>query len=141
MKNQPIYNMLPHRFEWELLTKIISVDPLKSATTSLETSKDSWFFKGHFPEYQIVPGVIIIEAMAHTAGIMFKVSKDYENSLGVLAGINKARFRQSVMPGDTIIITTTLKNLKASLAIVEAKAMVKDKLVAEAELLVGLAKR
>lgn len=141
MDFKPIYEMLPHRFEWELLTEIEAVDPLKSAVTVLDTNLINWFFKGHFPEYKIVPGVIIIEAMAHTAGIIFKTSKEYQSSLGVLAGINKARFRQSVEPGSKIIFNAKLKNMKANLAIIEAKATVNDKIVAEAELLVGLAKR
>jgi 3-hydroxyacyl-[acyl-carrier-protein] dehydratase len=141
MTIKPIYQMLPHRFEWELLTKILEVKALESATTKLEALKGSWYFRGHFPDYQIVPGVILIEAMAHTAGLIFKVSPEYQDSLGVLAGINKAKFRISVKPGDSVTLIAKLKNMKANLAIIETKALVLDKIVAEAELLVGLAKK
>ncbi len=141
MNKKEIYNLLPHRFEWELLDLIVSVDPMKEAVSIIKTNLDSWYFKGHFPEYKIMPGVILIEAMAHTAGIIFKSNPEYKDVLGVMAGVNKARFRQSVLPGNEVKIVATLKNMKANLAIIEAKAYVEDKLVAEAELLVGLAKQ
>ncbi len=140
MNYKPIYQMLPHRFEWELVTKILDVKPMVSATTLLDADSSKWYFKGHFPQYQIMPGVILIEAMAHTAGLIFKTSKEFENTLGVLAGINKAKFRVSVLPGTKVELIATLKTMKANLAIIEAKAMVEGKIVAEAELLVGLAK-
>jgi 3-hydroxyacyl-[acyl-carrier-protein] dehydratase len=141
MNKKEIYNLLPHRYEWELLDQIIKVEPMKTATSIMNTTKESWYFKGHFPQYQIVPGVVLIEAMAHTAGIIFKANPEYKDTLGVMAGINKAKFRNSVFPGDIVKIVATLKNMKANLAIIEVIAYVGEKLVAEAELLVGLAKQ
>ena len=141
MNKKQIYKLLPHRYEWELLDEITSVEPMKQATSTMMASPTAWYFKGHFPEFNIVPGVILIEAMAHTAGIIFKTNPEYKDALGVLAGVSKSRFRQSVLPGSNVKFVATLKNMKANLAIIEAKAFVEDKLVAEAELLVGLAKQ
>lgn len=141
MNKKEIYGLLPHRYEWELLDRIISIKAMEEVTSVMKANKDAWYFKGHFPQYMIMPGVILIEAMAHTAGIIFKSNPEYKDVLGVLAGVNKARFRQSVLPDSEVKIIATLKNMKANLAIIEAKAFVEDKLVAEAELLVGLAKQ
>ena len=141
MNKKQIYKLLPHRFEWELLDEITNVESMKQATSTMMASPTAWYFKGHFPEFNIVPGVILIEAMAHTAGIIFKTNPEYKDALGVLAGVSKSRFRQSVLPESKVKFVATLKNMKANLAIIEAKAYVDDKLVAEAELLVGLAKQ
>jgi beta-hydroxyacyl-ACP dehydratase FabZ len=135
MDIEEIKEVLPHRYPFLLVDKILEVKPgekvvgLKNVTTNEE------FFNGHFPEYPIMPGVLIVEAMAQVAGIgLLKTVEDPENKLPYLARVNDARFRDPVKPGDQLIIEAKVANLRGRMGKIEAEAKVDDELVAEATL-------
>ncbi|MFN3283557.1 MAG: 3-hydroxyacyl-ACP dehydratase FabZ [Pseudothermotoga sp.] len=137
MNIDQIMKILPHRFPMLLIDRVVEksdehVIAMKNVTVS------EIFFTGHFPQYPIYPGVLIIEGLAQTAGIM--LLKPGENLVPLFLGIDEARFRSEVRPGDTLIYDVKLKESKLGVFKVSGVAKVQDKIVATATLLVGVKK-
>lgn len=101
---QLIQRIIPHRYPFLLVDKVIEIDDLKSAKGIKNVTFNEPYFQGHFPEVPIMPGVIIIEALAQTAAVMVGVSLDLadKNLLIYFMGIDKCKFRSKVGPGDTL---------------------------------------
>ncbi|MBD1915164.1 MULTISPECIES: 3-hydroxyacyl-ACP dehydratase FabZ [Cyanophyceae] len=130
-----IQQILPHRYPFLLIDKIIDCVPGERATGLKNVTANEPHFQGHFPGRPIMPGVLIIEAMAQVGGIMLMQNFDADHHLMLFAGINKARFRRQVIPGDQLTLTVELLCLKRQrFAKVQAKAHVSGDLVAEGEL-------
>lgn len=128
-------DLLPHRDPFLFVDELISADETGALGTYTFTLEKNEFFKGHFPFYPIVPGVVLIEAMCQVAGAAV-VARDLlpkGNSAFILGGVDKVRFRRPVRPGDTL--TTVVTNIKAMsrLGIFSMKGYVGDELAAEAE--------
>jgi 3-hydroxyacyl-[acyl-carrier-protein] dehydratase len=132
-----ILKLLPHRYPFVMVDKILSLDLGKEIVGLKNVTINEPFFQGHFPERPIMPGVLILEGMAQVGGIMafYSNPEAIGNKLLFFAGIDKARFRRPVVPGDQLILK--LKHLKAkrSIMVMSAIATVDDKVVAEAELM------
>lgn len=111
-----ILRRLPHRFPFLMVDRVLEIVPGKSIRALKNVTVNEPFFPGHFPSRPVMPGVMIIEALAQAAGILAFVSADVypnENSRFFFAGIDKARFRRPVEPGDQLILNVTLeRNLK-----------------------------
>ena len=134
-----IKKIIPHRFPFLFLDKVLDVQPNQKLIAIKNVSIDEQFFVGHFPGEKIMPGVLIIEAMAQAGCVYFYFSKNKQGKdlIYYLAKVS-AKFREPVYPGDQLILEiTTLKFLPAT-GFVQAKAFVKDKLVAEAEIGFGV---
>ena len=101
---QLIQRIIPHRYPFLLVDKVVEIDDLKSAKGIKNVTFNEPYFKGHFPEVPIMPGVLIIEALAQTAAVMVGVSLDLtdKNLLIYFMGINNCKFRSKVGPGDTL---------------------------------------
>jgi 3-hydroxyacyl-[acyl-carrier-protein] dehydratase len=127
--------IIPHREEMLLIDQITALTPGESAVGLSIQAADRWFYKGHFPTYPVTPGVLILEMMAQTAAVCFLSLEENHGKIGFFAGINKARFRDQVRPGDVLTLSIKTKRILGSLVIVECEAHVKDTLVSEAELL------
>ena len=128
-----IKSLLPHREPFLFVDEIVSCDEEGSVSTRKFTDKD-FFFKGHFPEYPVVPGVILCETMAQAGGAALSYQKKVpEGSLFFFATLDKVKFRNQVRPGDTVRME--IKNLRVSSHMVKqsGKAYVGDKLCCEAE--------
>ncbi len=128
-----IESLLPHRKPFLFVDSIESFDENGCVCTRKFTEED-FFFKGHFPEYPVVPGVILIETMAQGGGAALSYQKKFaEGSLFFLATVDKVKFRHQVRPGDTVCMEVT--NLRVSPRMVKqsGKAFVGDTLCAEAE--------
>lgn len=128
-----IKSLLPHREPFLFVDEIVSCDANGSVSTRKFTDAD-FFFKGHFPEYPVVPGVILIETMAQAGGAALSYQKTFqEGSLFFLATVDKVKFRNQVRPNDTVRMEIT--NLRVSPKMVKqsGKAYVGDTLCAEAE--------
>ncbi len=106
-----IYALLPHRYPFALVDRIVDYIPGKQATGIKNVSFNEPHFQGHFPEYPIMPGVLIVEAMAQVGGIVLTQIPGVEG-LCVFAGIDKVRFRRPVVPGDQLIMTVELLAIK-----------------------------
>ena len=135
-----IKNIIPHRFPFLMIDKIVEIDKEKEYVKAIKNvTINEPFFVGHFPDYPIMPGVLIIEAMAQAAAVGMKVIfPEYKEKFFVLAGIDKVKFRQPVYPGDTLIIEAQGFKKKGYIIKTKATAKVGEKVVAEAEITAGI---
>jgi len=132
-----IQRIIPHRYPFLLVDKIIEYKLNNRIVGIKNVSINEEFFEGHFPNRPIMPGVLIIEGMAQVGGLLVLLSFN-QNNFVYFAGIDKAKFRRPVIPGDTIRYEVKAVKIRTKLSIVEAKAYVEDKLVAEAELMFSI---
>lgn len=137
MNIDEIMKILPHRFPILLVDRVIEKSEDHVIATKNVTASEI-FFIGHFPDYPIYPGVLIIEGLAQTAGIM--LLKPGQNVIPLFLGIDEARFKSEVRPGDTLIYEVKLKESKLGIFKVGGVAKVGEKTVATATLLVGVRK-
>ncbi len=138
---EEILNILPHRYPFLLVDRIIEFEKNKRIVGIKNVTFNEGFFQGHFPNRPIMPGVLLIEAMAQVGGILAFKSAGVENKIVYFLGIDKARFRQPVIPGDQIrFVLEVLKN-RRTIWTFKAEAFVEDKLVAEAELMASIVDR
>ncbi|MBQ9441323.1 MAG: 3-hydroxyacyl-ACP dehydratase FabZ [Alphaproteobacteria bacterium] len=132
---EDIKKLLPHRHPFLLIDRVENVVRGESCTAYKNVSYDAWFFQGHFPNAPIMPGVLIIEAMAQAAGVLALSSiNNISNTDSVLfASINNAKFKRQVIPGDTLRIEVKVTQKRLKIWKFEAYAFVKDELSDEAE--------
>jgi 3-hydroxyacyl-[acyl-carrier-protein] dehydratase len=107
-----IMEWLPHRFPMLLVDRVVEFEPDKSITAIKNVTINEPFFQGHFPGFPIMPGVMIVEAMAQVAALLFRVDEDNQpskNATYYFVGIDKARFKKPVVPGDQLIMNITIK--------------------------------
>jgi 3-hydroxyacyl-[acyl-carrier-protein] dehydratase len=132
-----ILNTLPHRYPFILVDRILSMVQGESIVGLKNVTINEPFFQGHFPARPVMPGVLILEGMAQVGGIMayYAHPGSAGNKLLFFAGIDKARFRKPVVPGDQLIFHLKLIKEKRSIQVMSAQAFVDDTLVAEAELM------
>ena len=132
-----ILRVLPHRYPFVMVDKILSVVPNESVTGIKNVTINEPFFQGHFPGRPVMPGVLILEGMAQTGGIMayYSTPENIGNKVIFFAGIYKALFRKPVITGDQIVFTLEVVKYKRGILIMNGAAHVDEKLVAEAELM------
>ena len=139
MPVETIRGLLPHRYPFALVDRIIEQVPGKSATGIKNVTINEPHFQGHFPEKPIMPGVLIIEALAQVGGIIVTQVPDVPEGLFVFAGIDKVRFRRPVVPGDQLILKAELLSIRRRrFGKIQAEAFVGDKLAASGELMFSL---
>ncbi len=131
-----IMDLLPHRYPFLLLDKVVDIDGGKSGTGIKNVTINEPFFQGHFPQNPVMPGVLIIEAMAQTAGVIVMLAEGAEAQpkLVYFMSIEKAKFRTPVLPGDTLHLHLTLARKRGPVGKFQAEARVDGKLVSEAEI-------
>ncbi|BAY08927.1 3-hydroxyacyl-ACP dehydratase FabZ [Calothrix sp. NIES-2098] len=137
---EEIQNLLPHRYPFLLVDKIIDYVPGKLAVGVKNVTINEPQFQGHFPGRPLMPGVLIVEAMAQVGGIVLTQLPDYEaGGLFVFAGIDKVRFRRQVVPGDQLILTVELLWVKQRrFGKMQGRAEVDGQIAAEGELMFSL---
>lgn len=130
-----IMELLPHRPPMLLIDRMIDIVPNVSATGVRQVSISDPIFAGHFPGYPIMPGVLIVEAMAQTAGalVMYSMNASAEDKLVYFMSIDRARFRAPVVPGDVLMIPVKLQRARKPVWRFTGEAYVNGKLCAEAE--------
>ncbi|MCS6885801.1 MAG: 3-hydroxyacyl-ACP dehydratase FabZ [Acidobacteriota bacterium] len=129
-----IQRLLPHRYPFLLVDKVIEFEPGKRIVAIKNVTANEPFFQGHFPGAPVMPGVLIIEAMAQAGGlVLLGTIDDPQEKLLLFTGIEGAKFRKPVVPGDTLRLEMTLIRFKGRFCKLHGKAFVEDKLVAEAE--------
>jgi len=129
-----IMAMIPHRYPFLMIDRMVDVVPGERATGIKNVSANEYYFQGHFPDRKVMPGVLIIEAMAQTAAalVVHTLGPDAEGKLVYFMSIDNARFRKPVVPGDTILVKVSKMHSRANVWKFTGKAMVGDTLVAEA---------
>lgn len=141
MDIQAIRDILPHRYPMLLVDRIEELEPERVVGVKNVTANEP-FFQGHFPEYPVMPGVLIVEAMAQVAGVLvLSQIPDRQKKLVLLASVEQAKFRKPVRPGDQLRIEMKVLKRKATVAKMSGTACVNGELVAEAEMLCKLADR
>lgn len=133
-----ILQYLPHRYPFLLLDRVLSFTPGQTLTALKNVTYNEPFFPGHFPQRPIMPGVLILEALAQATGVLaFKTAQELPdaNSMYYLVGIDKARFKQPVQPGDQLILQVSLERMRRDVGRFLGEASVEGKVVATAELL------
>jgi 3-hydroxyacyl-[acyl-carrier-protein] dehydratase len=138
-----IMNTLPHRYPFLMVDRILEIDPGKKIVGIKNVTINEPFFTGHFPGHPIMPGVLILEAMAQVAGIMVILSYDENNrnKITYFTGIDNAKFRRPVLPGDQLRLELEALSCKRGIWCFQGKGYVDGKLVAEAELKATFADR
>jgi 3-hydroxyacyl-[acyl-carrier-protein] dehydratase len=130
-----IMNILPHRYPFLLVDKIVEMEVGKRIVGIKNVSINEPFFPGHFPGHPVMPGVLVIEAMAQIAAILaYSSDESIRSKITYFVGIDNARFRKPVMPGDQLRFEIAATGCKRGIWIFDAKAFVDGKLVTEAEL-------
>lgn len=130
-----IKRIIPHRYPFLLVDKIIELDLGKKVVGIKSVTANEPFFQGHFPEKPVMPGVLIVEAMAQTGGILLlNTVKDPEEHLVFFSGISNAKFRKTVVPGDQLRLEVELVNVKRNFFQIKGTAFVENTLVAEADM-------
>ena len=147
VKSEPVMNIedirqiLPHRYPFLLVDRILEIEAGKSALGIKNVTANEQFFQGHFPDQAIMPGVLLIEAMAQLGGVMMLALPQHRGKLALIGGVNKARFRKPVVPGDTLYLHSEVLKVRGDIGWVNVHADVDGQVVAEAEILFALKSR
>ena len=128
-----IKEILPHRYPFILIDRVISIDGNKIVAIKNVTANEN-YFQGHFPIEPVMPGVLIIEALAQTGAVAILSKDEFKGKIAYFAGIDKAKFRRKVVPGDTLRLEVELTKLRGRAGVGYGIAYVDDKKVCEGEL-------
>jgi len=130
-----IMSVMPHRYPLLLVDRVLEIEPKKRIVAIKNVTVNEEFFAGHFPDHPVMPGVLVIEAMAQAGGLLLMHDvPDRENKLIFFTTINKAKFRRPVVPGDQLRIEIDILRLREVFCKQSARALVDGQLVAEAVL-------
>ncbi|RKZ06222.1 3-hydroxyacyl-[acyl-carrier-protein] dehydratase FabZ, partial [bacterium] len=137
-----IMDILPHRYPFLLIDRIVELDPGESVTALKNVTINEPYFQGHFPGHPIMPGVLLVEAMAQSGGflVMSRLEQP-QTKLVYFSSINSARFRKPVLPGDQVIIEAKMLKFRQNICKMSGVARVDGEIVAEAELLAAIVDR
>jgi UDP-3-O-[3-hydroxymyristoyl] N-acetylglucosamine deacetylase/3-hydroxyacyl-[acyl-carrier-protein] dehydratase len=135
---EEIMQILPHRDPFLFVDKIIALEQGKHATGIKYVTKDDYFFKGHFPGKPVMPGVLIVEAMAQVGGVMMLAPQENRGKLAYFLAADNIKFRKTVVPGDDLVLDVEAGRIKSKTGQVHGKALVNGKIVAEADLMFAL---
>ncbi|MDJ0834624.1 MAG: 3-hydroxyacyl-ACP dehydratase FabZ [Gammaproteobacteria bacterium] len=132
---QRIMEFLPHRYPFLLIDRVLECKSGEHLIALKNVTINEPFFQGHFPNQPLMPGVLILEALAQATGLLSfcSMGEEHRNKLYMLVGVDKARFRGQVIPGDQLTLTVTLKRHMRGIWMYEGKAQVNGDVVAEAE--------
>lgn len=132
---QEIKEIIPHRYPFLLVDKILDIEEEKRVTGIKNVSINEPFFQGHFPDYPVMPGVLIIEALAQVGAVAILQKKENKGKIGFLAGVDNCRFKRQVVPGDQLKLEVEIIRLKGPVGKGKARATVDGEVACEAEII------
>ena len=142
LDSEAIKKLIPHRFPFLLVDRIIEFLPRERIVGLKQVSINEWFFQGHFPDAPVMPGVLVIEALAQCGAILaLREIDDRDQKLVLFTGIKEARFRRPVMPGDTLVLEVTALRTGSRVQRMRGEAKVNGETCADAELTSVIADR
>ena len=136
-----IRELIPHRYPFLLVDRIEELEPGVRAVGIKNVSQNEPFFQGHFPDYPVMPGVLIIEALAQVGAVGVMAGGEHRDKLALFAGIDGVRFRRQVLPGDVLTLVVEIGRLMGRAGRGTGRATVGDERVCEAELMFAFAER
>ncbi|TDM41038.1 3-hydroxyacyl-ACP dehydratase FabZ [Macrococcoides goetzii] len=129
-----IKKIIPHRYPFLLIDRIIELEDGKKCTGIKQVSGNEPFFQGHFPEYVVMPGVLIVEALAQVGAVAMLKLEENQGKLAMFTGIDKCRFKRQVTPGDTLQLEVEMTRVKGPLGKGVAKATVNGEIACSCEI-------
>ena len=136
-----IRELIPHRYPFLLVDRVEELEPGVRAVGVKNVTQNEPFFEGHFPNYPVMPGVLIVEAMAQVGAVGVMVMEEYRKKLALFAGIDEVRFRRQVIPGEVLRMEVEISHLRGSFGRGRGLAMVNGERACEAELMFAFAER
>ncbi len=127
-----IKKVIPHREPFLLIDRVIELEKGKKAVALKSVSYNEYFFRGHFPDNPVMPGVLILEALAQTGAFALLNEEKFKGKTVYFGGMKSVKFKKMVIPGDTLRLVTEIVKIKGSIGIGEATAYVEDKIAAKA---------
>lgn len=134
-----IRDLIPHRYPFLLVDRIEELEPGVRAVGIKNVTQNEPFFQGHFPDYPMMPGVLIVEAMAQVGAVGVMVNEEYRDKLALFAGIDNVRFRRQVVPGDVLTMEVEIERLKGRIGRGKGRATVDGEKACEADLMFAFA--
>ncbi|MFB4167150.1 3-hydroxyacyl-ACP dehydratase FabZ [Virgibacillus sp. JSM 102003] len=134
MDIEQIKETIPHRYPFLLVDKVIEMEEGKRVTALKNVTANEPFFQGHFPNYPVMPGVLIVEALAQAGAIAVLGIEENKGKIGFLAGLDKCRFKRQVKPGDQLKLDVEIIRIKGPIGKGKAVAIVDDEVACEAEI-------
>ncbi|MGB9588858.1 MAG: 3-hydroxyacyl-ACP dehydratase FabZ [Armatimonadota bacterium] len=135
---EEIRAILPHRYPFLLVDRVLELEPGKRAVGLKNVTINEAFFEGHFPGHAVMPGVLVLEAMAQVGGVLLLSMTGNEGKLAYFGGMDKVRFRKPVLPGDSLITEVELLKNRGGVGKVRVVGRVNDQVVAEGEFIFAL---
>lgn len=136
-----IKEILPHRYPFLLVDRIIEMEEGKRAVGIKNVTANEPFFQGHFPSYPLMPGVLIVEAMAQVGATVMLSLEENKGKIGVFTGIDGLRFKREVRPGDTLTMTVEFTKVRRGIGKAQASAYVGEELACSGELMFAIVER
>jgi 3-hydroxyacyl-[acyl-carrier-protein] dehydratase len=133
-----IEEIIPHRAPFRLVDRVLEMEPGVSAVGELDVVQEAFWVPGHFPEYAVMPGVLIVEALAQVGAVALLSLADNRGKLAFFAGIDKVRFKRQVVPGETLRLECTISRMRGPIGFGEARASVDGELACSGELMFAI---
>lgn len=140
LNSDQIQKILPHRYPFLLVDRVLEIEEGKSCKALKNVSVNEAQFQGHFPKEHVMPGVLIIEALAQTGALIILSMEEHQGKIAYFAGIDKCKFKQKVIPGDQLLLEVEITKQKGPIGIGVAKATVNGKVACTAELKFAIGK-
>jgi 3-hydroxyacyl-[acyl-carrier-protein] dehydratase len=137
MDQQAIMDIIPHRDPFILVDGVAAMDP-DHITAFKQLTGQEHFFRGHFPAFPVMPGVLIIEALAQAGAVLILSRPEYRGKLAFFGGMDKVRFKRKVLPGDRLRLEVTLNKIRGNIGFASGRAFVDEELAASAEIICAI---